>query len=74
MSKENIVSANAVEGVATFTDLKVVEPSPQYLSIYSGADELVRINLETREMTFGPRYTPEGAAKAFWDAIGNYRS
>lgn len=34
-----------------------------------GQPPLVTLNLTTGEMTFGPGYTPDAAAEAFWDAI-----
>ena len=32
---------------------------------------LVSINLETGEMRFGDNYSPDEAARTFWEAIGN---
>jgi hypothetical protein len=37
--------------------------------ISNGGDDLVTWDLVTGEMTFGQTYTPEGAAKVFWDAV-----
>jgi hypothetical protein len=34
-----------------------------------GGQPLVTLNTSTGEMTFGPAYTPDAAAEAFWDAI-----
>ncbi|MFF6844643.1 hypothetical protein ACFY8X_38635 [Streptomyces tanashiensis] len=34
-----------------------------------GGQPLVTLNTATGEMTFGPGYTPDAAAEAFWDAI-----
>lgn len=41
------------------------------LTIHAGDGQppLVTLNLSSGEMTFGPGYTPDAAAEAFWDAI-----
>ena len=31
---------------------------------------LVSINMDTGDITFGEHYTPDEAAKTFWEAIG----
>lgn len=46
--------------------------SPQnYLSI--GGEEVVKINLQTGEITYGKNYKPDAAAEIFWKALAaNY--
>ena len=34
---------------------------------------LVSINLENGEMKFGENYSPDAAARTFWEAVGHYR-
>jgi hypothetical protein len=45
-------------------------PIPGSLNIRSSAGEpLVSIDLGTGQITYGPGYTPDEAARLFWDAI-----
>jgi hypothetical protein len=39
------------------------------LVISNKGDDLVTFDMATGEMTFGSTYTPEGAAKVFWEAM-----
>jgi hypothetical protein len=53
--------------------IKVDESKMFTWNLYApGGDMLVSLNLKTREMTFGPNYTPDKAAKTFWEALSCY--
>jgi hypothetical protein len=34
---------------------------------------MVEINMHTGEITYGPNYNPDEAARVFWDAVGRNR-
>lgn len=46
-----------------------LNPSPSHLIIEDQGNGLINIDLTTGEITFGAGYTPEGAAKVFWDGV-----
>ncbi|MFF8840476.1 hypothetical protein [Streptomyces sp. NPDC015130] len=56
----------------TFPESDFILPLPLEPTIgIQGPDgqPLVTLNTATGEMTFGPSYTPDAAAEAFWDAV-----
>ncbi|MFB7359684.1 hypothetical protein [Streptomyces gardneri] len=57
--------------VVTLHDFTLfTQPLEPTLSIQSANGQpLVTLNVATGEMTFGPGYTPDAAAEAFWDAV-----
>ncbi|MFC7794640.1 hypothetical protein [Streptomyces cinereoruber] len=63
-------------GIALSTDfpgIQTIDPASSAahkLVIAFDGRPLVTLDTETGEMTFGPDYTPDTAAKAFWDAVG----
>jgi len=48
---------------------------PQFFQLYGrGGVLLVAVNMDDGSITFGPTYTPDAAAKVFWDSIAtNYQ-
>lgn len=44
-------------------------PPNRRLIISCEGNDLVTFDMGTGEMTFGESYTPEGAARTFWDAM-----
>ncbi|MFE7547083.1 hypothetical protein [Streptomyces gardneri] len=54
----------------TLHDFSLQPPVTNTFSIHGpGGQPLVTLNTETGEMEFGPGYTPDAAAEAFWDAL-----
>jgi hypothetical protein len=43
---------------------------PSTWSLHGNNGMLVSINMDTGDITFGEHYTPDEAAKTFWEAIG----
>lgn len=59
--------------VFTITDAHKLKPSPSTFTLYGMIDgenvKLVSVDLSTGKHTFGEKYTPDDAARAFWQAI-----
>lgn len=49
---------------------------PSYITFTTGwggqYNEIVRIDMKTGIVTYGDRYTPDAAARVFWESIGHY--
>ena len=64
-------------GSSVAHSISVADMQPKTLTIQGGNpyEALVTILLKDGSMTFGPHYTPEGAAKIFWESISQeYRT
>jgi hypothetical protein len=48
----------------------IVSPRPHTWALHGPKGMLVSINLDTGEHTFGENYTPDEAARVFWDTVG----
>jgi hypothetical protein len=49
-------------------DEYLIQPADQIFSICQSGDPMVTIRAD-KTMEFGPNYTPDAAAKIFWDAV-----
>ncbi|MFC8008672.1 hypothetical protein [Streptomyces cinereoruber] len=57
---------------ADFSGAHIIDPqssTASKLTIASGEEPLVTLDMATGEMTFGPNYTPDTAAEMFWGAV-----
>lgn len=48
----------------------ITAPRKNTWALFNKHGTLVEINLDTSEIKFGPNYTPDEAARIFWEAIG----
>jgi hypothetical protein len=56
--------------VSNNTIVMYADSTPESLVINRNSEEVVRINLKNGTVTYGLHYTPDIAAKLFWETVG----